>query len=96
MVALRAAPNALPFSRLGFVVGRRVAKAAVARNLIRRRMREVVRRTRLRPGWDLLLIARPAARSATFADLREGLMAVMDRAELLDGSPGQGPRERES
>lgn len=93
IVVLRAVPNSLSFSRLGFVVGRRVAKAAVTRNLVRRRMREVARRTCLQPGWDLLFIARPAARTATFAELRGGLLAVMDRAKLLIEQPG---RERQS
>jgi len=82
MVALRYAPNMLSHGRFGFVVGRRISKLAVNRNLIRRRMREVVRRSHIVPGWDLLFIARPAALDATFSELRDGLIRVINQAHL--------------
>jgi len=33
-------------------------------------------------GWDLLVIARPAAAQATYADLREALTNVLRRTEI--------------
>jgi len=55
-----ARPNDLPWSRLGLSVGRRVGKA-VARNRIKRRLREAFRL--LRPhcpaGYDLVVHVRP-------------------------------------
>ena len=82
-LVLRAAPNALPYSRFAFAVGKRVAKRAVARNLLRRRMREVARRSELRGGWDALFIARPACAGADFAGVRTAMRAVGKRAGLL-------------
>ena len=67
LVVLRAAPNALPYVRFGFVVSKRVSKLAVVRNRIRRRMREIVRRLPLGEGWDMLIIARKDAADAAFA-----------------------------
>jgi ribonuclease P protein component len=93
LVTLRAARNSLPYSRFGFVVGRRVAKAAVARNLLRRRMREVVRRAGVREGWDLLYIARPPAAMADFEGVRQAVMEVTQRADLLVG-PEKGSDEK--
>ncbi|MDE2765481.1 MAG: ribonuclease P protein component, partial [Chloroflexota bacterium] len=75
-LVLRAAPNALPHSRFAFAVSKRVAKHAVARNLLRRRMREVARRSDLRGGWDALFIARPACAGADFADVRKAMRSV--------------------
>tara|TARA_Y100001960_G_C14342134_1_gene665381 strand:- start:96 stop:245 length:150 start_codon:yes stop_codon:yes gene_type:complete len=34
------------------------------------------------PGWDLLFIARPAALDATFSELRDGLIKVINQAHL--------------
>ena len=57
----------------------RALGGAVQRNRVRRRLRELVR-TRLEsigPGWDLLLIARPAAAEATHAELGAALDALV-------------------
>ena len=84
LLVLRTAPNGLPYARFGFVVGRRVAAKAVARNRTRRRLREIVRRSPVRSGWDLLFIARRAATDARFADLRDAVRQVERRAGLLE------------
>lgn len=83
-------------ARVGFIVGKRVG-GAVLRNRVRRRLREVMRR-RLRavaPGWDLVVIARPAAARATSADLASELVTLLARAKVLapdaDAKPGAKP-----
>jgi len=83
LVVLRFTPNGLPHARFGFIVGRSVAKQAVARNRLRRRMREVARRTPVKPGWDLLFIARSRAAGAAFDDLRAAMRDLERRAGLL-------------
>ena len=82
-LVLRTAPNALPYSRFAFAVGKRVAKRAVARNLLRRRMREIVRRSDSCGGWDALFIARPASAGADFAGVRKAMFSVGKRGGLL-------------
>ena len=55
-------------SRLGLIVSRKVGNA-VARNLVKRRSRELFRRTHetlLGPGWDCVALARPGAADVTF------------------------------
>ena len=62
----------------------RTLGGAVQRNRVRRRLRELVR-ARLEgigPGWDLLLIARPAAAEATHAELGAALDALVARTEI--------------
>src|SRR4030042_1239283 len=55
---LKALPNELEFSRCGFSVAKDVGKAVV-RNRVRRLLREVVRITSIKHGWEIVFIARP-------------------------------------
>ncbi len=87
LVVLRAAPNALPYVRFGFVVSKRVSKLAVVRNRIRRRMREIVRRLPLGEGWDMLIIARKGAEDAAFADLRDVIERLASRLGIVPKTP---------
>ncbi len=68
--------------RVGFTVTRKVGNA-VARNRIRRRLREVVRLVlRQRPvrGFDFVLIGRAATRERRFADLLADFRRALDKA----------------
>jgi ribonuclease P protein component len=63
----------------------RTLGGAVQRNRVRRRLRALLRErlgTRIGPGWDLLLIARPAASEASQADLASALDALLERSEV--------------
>ena len=82
LVVLRALPNGLPLSRCGFSVSRRVGKAVV-RNRVKRRLREVLRQTPLKAGWDVILIARPAAAAADYVSLRKAVEDLLLRGRLL-------------
>jgi ribonuclease P protein component len=96
LLVARYAPNDIDRTRFGFSTGRRLG-GAVTRNRVRRRLREAVRALvpRMRPGWDVLIVARPASASATYLALAEGVEHVLRSARLLvdetpDGSPGMG------
>ena len=93
LLTLRALPNGLPHNRYAFVVSKRLGKA-VARNLLRRRLREGLRAMRLRPGWDLAIIARVQARGADYHRLREALVDLLSKARLRmpEGSHREGPQ----
>jgi ribonuclease P protein component len=71
--------NAVGHPRLGLVVPRFQA-TAVARNRLRRRLKEVWRREvhSRQPSWDLLIRARREAYEASFTELREELLAWRD------------------
>lgn len=70
-------------TRIGFSTPRSLG-GAVQRNRVRRRLRSLVRERygELGTGWDLLVIARPAAAQATYADLRDALTNVLRRSEI--------------
>ncbi len=86
LLVLFAAPSELPATRLGVSVGKRVGNAVV-RNRVRRRLREAVRLRRpdLRPGHDLVFIARPASAEADWPALRAAAEQLLRRARILDG-----------
>lgn len=89
-LTLLALPNGLEHNRYGVIVSKRVGKA-VARNLVKRRLREIVREVdragTIAMGVDIALIVRPAAAAATFAELRDGAVALLQRAALWRPAP---------
>lgn len=81
-IVIRALPNKLGFSRFGFSVAKEIGKA-VARNRVRRLLKEVVRLTQIKPGWDIVFIARPSAVNADYHKLRKSTAELLSRAHLL-------------
>jgi ribonuclease P protein component len=83
LLVFRTAPNKLGYSRFGFAISRRIARRAVVRNRLRRRLQDLMRRAPVQGGWDMLLIARTSAPTATFDELQQALANVMERAKVL-------------
>ena len=63
--------NGLAHSRFGIVVSNKVAKKANVRNLLKRRLREIIRAELpgLKPGFDVILLSNPSAIEKDFAEL---------------------------
>lgn len=70
-------------TRIGLSTPRTLG-GAVQRNRVRRRLRELVRTRleRIGPGWDLLLIARPEAGTATYSELGDAIDALLARSGI--------------
>jgi ribonuclease P protein component len=81
LMVMKALPNGLAWSRYGFSVGRRLG-GAVVRNRVKRRLREILRSVPLKPGWDIIFIARPAAAGADFTGLGKSVLSLLFRAGL--------------
>ena len=82
VLVMKALPNGLTLSRYGFSVSQRVGKA-VTRNRIKRLLREILRLTPLKSGWDIIFIARPPAAHADYAYLKKSVEDLLSQARLL-------------
>lgn len=72
-----------PYSRLGLTTGVKLGNA-VKRNRVRRRMRELYRtnESKLRPGYDIVIVARTRAIFARYSDLESSFLRLMKKLEL--------------
>ena len=84
-LVLGAIPNGLEVSRFGFSVGKRVGNA-VRRNLVKRRLRNIMTELCGKDGWDLVVIARKTASEAGYRDLKMALTGLLRSSGLLGQS----------
>ena len=89
LLVVRALRTDRPLSRFGFAAGRAIGNA-LARNRLKRRLREAVRSLAVAPGWDVVLNARRGAGEADYHRLRIELRELLARARLLEEGAG-GP-----
>jgi ribonuclease P protein component len=57
---------------------------AVVRNKVRRRLREILRQMAIKPGADLVFIARTSASTTSFMTLESSVRGLLKRAGLFD------------
>lgn len=74
-------------TRIGLVTSKRVG-GAVDRNKTRRRLREIVRAVlpSMAPGFDVVVVAKSTAASATFDELRAEWLLLARRLSILPDS----------
>lgn len=91
LLVLVAAPNNLGVTRHGFSVGKRMGKAHT-RNRLKRQIREAVRvrHAGIKPGYDLVWIARNSLTEETgFWTIDQTVESLLRRARLLEAIPPQ-------
>ena len=79
----------LETTRFGLSTGRKLG-GAVVRNRVRRRLREALRAMApsFQPGWDVLIIVRPAIVEADHDALVGALRRLLTRGGVLGGPTG--------
>lgn len=84
LVVLRVRANGLEGARWGFAVGKRLAKGAVERNRLRRRLREAARGLPAPGGYDVIVTARQGAIGASYAALQAAIRRGLERSEAAE------------
>jgi ribonuclease P protein component len=89
--------NGLPHRRLGLTVSSRVGNA-VARNRVKRWLREIFRhhRNALPPGVDVVLIARPGTPQLGHRRLEAEFVTLAERLRAGEGERGRPKSRRRS
>lgn len=84
-VTMKAVRSTLDVPRAGFVVSTKVAKRAVVRNLLKRRMREAVRKVvgRMQPGVDVAFFAKKDAIEMTYADVEKEIHGLLMKSGII-------------
>ena len=85
-LVIRYLANGLDRSRFCFVVSKRIGNA-VTRNKVKRRLREALRSSRVKTGWDAVFIARSGVRDASYDEVMQAADNLLRRTSLV-----QGPR----
>ena len=77
-------PNEIDHNRYGYITGKILGKA-VERNRVRRLLREAVRlhQDRVMPGFDVLLIARPAAAGRSLQEFVVTLESLFRQSGIM-------------
>jgi ribonuclease P protein component len=83
LLVVRHRPNGRKDVRWGFAVGKKLAKRAVDRNRVKRRLRAAASSLELVPGHDIVVTARGGAVEARYEALAQALEARLRRAGLL-------------
>jgi ribonuclease P protein component len=84
LIVLVALPNSMEMSRFAVSAGRTVGNA-VQRNRAKRVIRAALGPLVpvVHPGWDMLIMARKPIVSATYTDVSQALVYLLDRANLV-------------
>jgi ribonuclease P protein component len=78
--------NKLDYNRFGFTAAKKIKKA-VTRNIIRRRLKEIVRinEYKLKEGYDIIFMARVNASEADYKNLEKSFNKLIKRKNLFKG-----------
>lgn len=78
--------NNYGYNRFGFTAAKKIKKA-VSRNIIRRRLKEIVRLNEFnfKEGYDIILMARVNATESDYKSLEKSFTKLMKRKKLYKG-----------
>ncbi|MBT4277379.1 ribonuclease P protein component [Candidatus Falkowbacteria bacterium] len=85
VLGVKATENNLPDSRFGIVVSTKISKKAVARNKIKRQIREVIHKNldKIKKGLDVVIICRPGIEKKEFQEIEQAILKAFQKIKLI-------------
>ncbi len=85
-LVLKSLRNDLTISRFAFVISVKIDKRATKRNLVKRRLREIIRLRlpKTKPGYDILIIAQKGILDLSYKEIEEELLSLLKKIKLLE------------
>lgn len=85
LISFKFRENNLGISRFGFVVSLKVHKKSTKRNLLKRRMREVIRLNldKIKPGYDVVISAKPGSAGMEYGEIERDILFAMKKVGLF-------------
>ena len=79
------AENKLSNSRFAVIVGKKVSKKAVIRNLVKRKIVEIIRLNlgQIKPNFDLVFITKPEIKGKKYKETEIVVFSLLKRARLV-------------
>lgn len=69
-------------SRVGYTVSTKLGKA-VTRNRVRRRLREIYRLNEIKPGYDIVIVARSKCVDGNYSEMESAYLDALSKLDLL-------------
>jgi ribonuclease P protein component len=91
-LVVRLIENNLEISRFGFSITKRLGKAVI-RNRIRRLLKEIVRVTEIKTGFDVVIIARDRAVDADYHQLKSSVLYLLGKHNIILHNEESGAKD---
>lgn len=84
-LAIKFLKNNFKVSRFGFLVGTKISKKAVTRNLVKRRLRESVRLKldNIKTGYDVIFFTKPEIVEKSYEEIDKVVNNVLSKSNLF-------------
>jgi ribonuclease P protein component len=84
-LAIKFQRNNLEVSRFGFLVGTKISKKAVTRNLVKRRLRENIhlKLNNIKPGFDIIFLTKPEIVGKSYDEINKAIRNVLGKSNLF-------------
>ncbi len=86
-LVLKVMPNNLKVSRFGIIVSNKTSPKPTIRNLIKRRLREIIRlelkADHIKPGFDVVVMTKPSIVNENYFSIKQNLLDVAGRAGIM-------------
>ena len=86
LLVIRILANGTDGTRFGFIVSKRIGNS-VTRNKVKRRLREALRQASVKPGWDVVFIARRGIETAKYQQLKNAAENLLRRTRIAAEEP---------